>query len=242
MIKKLILTVLVLVVVGLTVGYLYRNSLIETAIEESGDYVLGVPTDLGSANLNLTGGSLGLSDYSISNPEGFEGEHFLYLRKGLLDVNSGSILEDEVVVDSLVLEGFRLSLEQIDRKGNYLSILDNLKKFETSSSGESEQRLKVNKLMLRDIGVDLSLSLLGKKQADKSFTVENITLTNVGGAEGTTVGGLIKTVVSEVLSKATVGGQGLPGIDVDAKVDELKSEATEKLEDAAKSKLKDLGL
>ncbi|MCP4675250.1 MAG: hypothetical protein GY854_07035, partial [Deltaproteobacteria bacterium] len=234
MIKKLLLLVVLVVVVGLVAVYLYRNALVEAAVEESGNYVLGVPTDLGSAGLDLGGGSLSLDNYSISNPEGFEGEHFLVLERGVLDVESGSILDDEVVVDSLVLEGFRISLEQIDKKGNYLAILDNLKKFELSSSSESNKRLKISKLALRDIGVDASLTLMGKKQVDKSFTVENITLENVGGGEGTSVGGLIKTVVTEVLTKATSGGLGIPGIDVDAEIDKLKEEGTDKLEEAAK--------
>ena len=242
MIKKLIILVGLLVVVGLTSAYLYRNALVETAVEESGDYVLGVPTNLGSAGLDLGAGSVALDDYSISNPEGFEGEYFLCLEHGLLAVNSGSIFDDEVIIDSIVLEGFQLSLEQIDQKGNYLAILDNLKQFDVSSSSESEQRLRINKVMLRDIGVDVSLTLMGQKQADKSFTVENITLENVGGTDGTTVGGLIKTIVTEVLTKTTAGGKGLLGVDIDAQIDKLKEEGTTKLEDAAKDKLKDLGL
>lgn len=242
MIKKLIILVVLLVVVGLTSAYLYRNALVETAVEESGDYVLGVSTNLGSAGLDLGAGSVALDDYSISNPEGFEGEHFLRLEYGLLAVNSGSIFDDEVIIDSIVLEGFQLSLEQIDQKGNYLAILDNLKQFDVSSSSESEQRLRINKVMLRDIGVDVSLTLMGQKQADKSFTVENITLENVGGTDGTSVGGLIKTIVTEVLTKTTAGGKGLLGVDIDAQIDKLKEEGTTKLEDAAKDKLKDLGL
>jgi len=133
MIKKLLMLVVLLVVVGLATVYFYRNALVEAAVEESGDYVLGVSTDLGSAGLDIRGGSVTLDNYSISNPDGFEGENFLSLEHGLLDVNSGSILDDEVVIDSLVLEGFRLNLEQIDKKGNYLTILDNLKKFEVSA-------------------------------------------------------------------------------------------------------------
>ena len=242
MIKKLIMLVGLLVVIGLASVYFYRNALVETAVEESGDYVLGVSTDLGSASLDLGGGSVALNDYSISNPEGFEKEHFLVLEHGLLAVNSGSILDDEVIVDSIVLEGFRLSLEQIDQMGNYLTILDNLKKFDMSSSSESDQRLRINKVMLRDIGVDASLTLLGQKRGEKSFTVDNIMLENVGGADGTSVGGLIKTVVSEVLTKATAGGMGFSGIDIDGQIDKLKEEGTGKLEEAAKDKLKGLGL
>lgn len=242
MFKKIILVVILTVVVGLTAAYLYRNNLVETAVEESGDYVLGVSTNLGSAGLDIGGGSLSLDDYTISNPDGFQGENFMVLNHAMLDVNSGSILDDEVVIDSIVLDGFRLSLEQIDNKGNYLTILDNLKKFELSSSSESEQRFKIGKVILRDIGVDLSATVMGKKLADKSFTVENFSLENVGGSGGTSVAGLIKIVVTEIVTKSTTGGKGLLGVDVDAEINKLKDEGTHKLEEAAKDKLKGIGL
>jgi len=242
MIKKLLITVVLIVIIALAAVYFYRNALVKTAVEEAGDYALGVKTNLGAAGLNIGGGSLSLDDYSIHNPEGFEGEKSLHLKHGLLDVQGGSILDDEVVVDSLVLEGFRLSLEQIGKDGNYLTIMNNLKKFDMSSSSESNKRLKINKVMLRDIGVDASLTLLGKKQAEKSFTVDNITLENVGGAEGTTVAGVIKTVVTAVLTKATAGGKGIIGVNVDAELNKLKEEGKDKLEEAAKDQLKKIGL
>ncbi len=90
--------------------------------------------------------------------------------------------------------------------------------------------------------VDAVLTLLGQKRGEKSFTVENITLNNVGGADGTSVGGLIKTIVTEVLAKSTGGGKGLLGLDFEAEAGKLKEEGTKKLEDAAKDQLKGLGL
>lgn len=242
MLKKILVIIVVLIIVVLVGLYMYRNALVQAAVVESGDYALGVPTELGSTSLNIGGGSLTLKNYAIRNPEGFKGKDFLVLKLGVLDVQGGSLLDNEVVVDSLVLEGFRLSLEQVDGKGNYRSILDNLKKFDMSSSDKSDKRLKVKKLMLRDIGVEASLTLMGKEQVDKSFTIDDITLENVGGTDGTSVGGLIKTVVSSVLSKATSDGNIMGGFDVQGKVDSLKEEGKEKLEDAAKDQLKKIGL
>lgn len=241
MFKKLILIVLILIVGGLAAVYFYRNMLVETAVEESGDYVLAVETNLGSANLDLSGGSLSLADYSIANPVGFEGENFLTLKKGIVAVDNGSLLDNEVVVDSIVLEGFRLSLEQIDRKGNYLTLLDNIKKFDVSSESESSKRLIVKKVALRDIGADLSLSLMGKVSEKKSFTLKDFTIENIGGTDGTTTSGIIKQVMSELLTRAGKEG-ALSGLDIDGQLNKLKEEGTEKLEGAAKDKLKNLGL
>lgn len=241
MLKKILLIVLILIVIGLTAVYFYRNMLAETAIEESGNYVLGIETNLGSANLDLSGGSLSLSDYTIDNPEGFEGDYFLSLKKGVVAVNGGSLLDDEVVIDSIVLDGFRLSLEQIDRKGNYLTLLDNIKKFELSSDSKSSKKFKVKKVALRDIGADFSLSLMGKVSENRSFVLDDFTIDNIGGATGTTTSGIIKRVMSELLTRAGKEG-ALSGLDIDRQFNKLKEEGTEKLEGATKDKLKNLGL
>jgi len=241
MLKKILLLILLVIVIGLTAAYFYRNMLVEAAVEKSGTYVLKVDTNLGSASLDLGGGSLSLSDYTIDNPAGFEGDHFLKLDHAMVAVNSGSLLDDEVVIDSIVLEGFRLSLEQIDRKGNYLTLLDNLKKFNVSSDSESSKKLKVKKVALRDIGADLSLSLMGKVSEKKSFVLDDFTLKDVGGADGTTTSGLIKTVIGELLTRVGKSGP-LKGLDLDSQVDKLKDEGTKKIEETAKDKLKGLGL
>ena len=103
MFKKLILAVVILTVVALLVAYFARNMMVETAVEEGTGYALGVETDLGSAGLELGGGSLELNDLEIDNPEGFEADHFMTLRRGMLDVDAGSILDDEVMVARLTI-------------------------------------------------------------------------------------------------------------------------------------------
>ena len=111
MVKKIMLGVFVVVVLGIAAAYIVRNILVERAVEVGSEYALGVKTDLGSASLELTGASLELNDLEIYNPEGFEGKNFMSLRRGVLDVDAGSVLDDEVVVDSFIIEGVRLHFE-----------------------------------------------------------------------------------------------------------------------------------
>ena len=127
MLKKMVLSVVILAIVALVMVYLIRNMLVEKAVEAGSAYALGVETDLSSASLEISGGSLELNNLEISNPEGFTADNFLSLRKGIFDVDAGSVLDDEVVVDSFIIEGITLNLEQIDNKGNYQVLLDHIK-------------------------------------------------------------------------------------------------------------------
>jgi hypothetical protein len=111
MFKKIVFSVVVLLIVGLAVAYFVRNMLVEKAVEAGSEYALGVEADLGSASLGIRGGSLELNQLAVSNPEGFTAENFLSLRRGIFDVDAGSVLDDEVRVDSFIIEGVTLHLE-----------------------------------------------------------------------------------------------------------------------------------
>jgi hypothetical protein len=241
MFKKIVFSVVVLFIVGLAVAYFVRNMLVEKAVEAGSEYALGVEADLGSASLGIRGGSLELNQLAVSNPEGFTAENFLSLRRGIFDVDAGSVLDDEVRVDSFIIEGVTLHLEQIDRKGNYKILLDHIKQLDMSSSGES-RKFRIGLIALRDINVTGSLSLLGQKN-ERSFKLDNFSLRNVGSDNGATISQVTATVVRSLISKALAAGsaqlpEGFGGNLEDLKeqgIDKIKTEATDKLNELGKS-------
>ncbi|MCX6834060.1 MAG: hypothetical protein NTW07_02815 [candidate division Zixibacteria bacterium] len=239
MFKKIILWVFIIVVVALGATYFARNMLVERAVEAGSSYALGVQTNLGSARLELGGGSLDLNDLEIDNPEGFTAKTFLTLRRSVLDVDAGSVLDDEVVVDSLVIEGVTLNLEQVDKEGNYRVLLDHIKRLELSSSKE-QQKFRIGLIALRDIQATGSLSLMGKK-LKKSFSIENFTLRNVGSDNGFTVSQVTAKIVEAVVTKALTAGKGSLPDGFGQGLSGLKDQGVQKLESGVSDKLKDIG-
>lgn len=208
MIKKIILWGVLVLLIVLAGGYFVRNSIVETAIEEGSTRALGVPTELGAARLGIWAGSLSLSDYQVSNPEGFESANLLVVEKGDLDVQTGSILDDRVIVDSLVLHGLHVFLEQVDNKGNWKAVVDHLKSRSFAESSESgDRKIAIRKIALRDIGVDARFVLAGETKLDKSYTVDNFTMDNIGGEQGATMDEIAALVVSDVLRRAAAEGR-----------------------------------
>ncbi len=238
MLKKIILIFVVLFIVLIAGVYFARNYLAEKAVEEGGTYALGVDTDLGSASLELSGGSFEMNDYKIDNPEGFEAEYFFVLKRGMLDVDAGSVLDDEVVVDSFVLEGVHMAIEIIDQKANFKVLLDHLNQLDFGEESSEEARFKINEINVRDIAVSASLTLMGKKQLDKEFSLDAFTLKNVGGDNGATIAEITSTVMKAMIKKASSSAQSL-GFNVD--IDQLKQEAKEKIEEEAAKQLKEIG-
>ncbi len=239
MIKKIVFSAIIILIVALVVAYFIRNLLVEKAVEAGSTYALGVETNLGSASLEIGGGSLELSNLAVSNPEGFTTENFLSLRRGMFGVDAGSVLEDEVVIDSFIIEGVTLNLEQIDNKGNYQVLLDNIKQLDISTSEES-QKFRIGLIALRDINVTGSLSLMGKK-IEKSFKLDNFSLRDVGSDNGAKISEVTAAVVKTLITKALAAGSGFLPDGFGKNLSDLKDQGIEKIKTEATDKLKDLG-
>ena len=240
MFKKILLTLIVLIIVGLTVVYFARNILVKKAVESGGSYALGVQTDLSSARLNIGGGDLRLSHLDIHNPQGFQADNILSVDHSELTVQTGSVLDKQVVVDSLVIQGVRLNLEQIDAKGNYKVLLDHIKQFSSSSDTQSDRRIKIGLVALRDIKVSGSLSLLNKEYS-KTYSVDNFELRNVGGNTGASTGQIIAKVVQAILTRSLAAGNGVLPPEFGKSVSELKDQGLKTLESKGKEELNQLG-
>ncbi len=236
--KNIIGILVIFIIVGLGSAYFYRNMIVESAVEEATTYALGVESDLGSASLEIGAGSVEFNNYSISNPEGYESDNFFEMNLGKLVLDAGSVFDEEIIVDTLLLDGIRLRIEQIDARNNIKEILDNIGKVDFGESSESEQKMKIEHVAISDIGVDAKANIMGK-QLDKSFVVDNFTMSNIGGDKGATIAEVTSKVLKEILSRASTAGTAQFGIDVN--VDNLKEEAKDKLESEAKEQLDKLG-
>ncbi len=222
--KKPILAILVVVVViGVAAvggAYYWRNAIVEAAIERGGTYALGVDTTLGSANLDFGGGSLTIKRLRVANPQGFETPTFIELDRGYLSVETGSLLDDQVEVPELTIEGVRLTIDKHEGKANYEHILENVQRFEQGETSEeveepaSTKRLVVRKIVIKDIQVSASLLPIGGDLAHTDFEVDEIVLADIGTdhPQGLTLADLSAILTKAILSASLkAGGNLLPG-------------------------------
>lgn len=209
--KKFLVWLFILVILGLAAAYLGRNALVAKAIEEGGNYSLGVDTHLGSANVAVTAGSLEMNQYKVANPKGFESPDFFSIEHGVLVVNSGSVFSDTVEIDSIVLNDIKVTLEAKGGKTNYGALMENISKVEFGSSEKSPVMLRIKKIGLSNISVDASISLPTGKEFKKSFVLENIEMRDIGN-DGASISKVIALVIQEVVKKSVAEGKKiLPG-------------------------------
>jgi hypothetical protein len=247
--KWLLRIVLVVVLLAVVLGFV-PAFFAKQVIERSGTYALGVETTLDSASLSPWAGSFGLEGLKVANPAGFEAEHFLTLGSGSLDVELGSLLGDELRAERLELSDVSLVLEKNVKSSNVQVILDNLEKLEGEQTkgdegkpkGEKRRKDKagdgktyfIGEIAIRGVEVEAALSLQAGTGVERSLKLPDIVLKDVGGKEGSTLSGLVATIVEAILEAAAEHGiDGLPAeilADLDAGLEELGAQAEKALE------------
>ncbi len=160
------------------------------ALHDASQSALGVPASLGGVDASFGGSQihLGLVDFDIHNPAGFEGAHLLHLGAVTCDLNAVSLLSGTVAVGELSVEGLRLRIVQDGSRSNLTPLLMKIAEAirtpgapEPDPEGPTEEpssgpRLKLSQLTLRGIGIDLELRGFGAMDLQKSATLPDWTL------------------------------------------------------------------
>ncbi len=205
---------LVVVLVGIVViVFMSIDSIAKTAIVRGSTYALGVQTTLGSADIGILSGEFTMKGLKVANPEGFESDFFLHLDEGFLAVSLGSLRQDTVEVPTLALTGIDINLEKRSGKANYKIITDNLKRFESTDSGDDGaqadagkpgKKFVVHEIIIRDLNVKVDFGLTRME-----IPIEEVRMTEVG-SESMTTAELTNRVIKMILAAIVKNGAQLP--------------------------------
>ncbi len=175
-------------------------------IESAGSELTGVPVRVKRVKLKLARGSGQITGLTVANPVGYEDGYafqmdLLRLNLGIVSTLRGQpLVLDELVIDSPVVNFERSAQGSSNLKEISDNVRDNLERADRKLVEEEQKsdetpkepiRIAVSKLIIE--GVTFNARLVDGKTA--SGTLPDIELTDVGGPEGMTGGGLGSTVV-----------------------------------------------
>ncbi len=219
--RKIIVTLLVLILVAVLIVMLTLDQLVKTGVEKGATFALGVDTTLGSADLSVLGGGIALDRLRVANPQGYESAQFFAMNHAEVEVALGSLMRDTVEVPLVAFQGIEVSLEKRDGKANYKVILDNLGRFESGAPAPQEpvaekkggKRLVIRKLLIEDVKVSVDLLPIGGSLTRQDVTIPKIEMTNVGSDSdrGVLVADVAGIVIKAVLKSIIDSGIDLPG-------------------------------
>lgn len=214
--RKVIVAVLVVILVAALMVMLTVDQLVKTGVEKGATYAMGVKTTLGSADLSVFGGGIALDRLRVTNPEGFESDHFFAMDHARVTVALGSLTKDTVEVPLIAFTGIEINLEKRDGKANYKVILDNLGRFESGEAAPADEeggkRLMIRKLLIEDVQVSVDLMPIGGSLTRQNVTIPKIEMENVGSDDqGALVSEVMGVVIKAVLKSIVDSGMQLPG-------------------------------
>jgi hypothetical protein len=170
--------------------FFFVDRIVAGAIEQGGEYALGVETDVGFVSVRPIAGRFGLGGLTVSNPDGFETSHFLQLEGGELELRLRSLTDDPIV------------------QTNYGIILDHIGGFESSGDDVAEQgatNVVLEEVVIGDVAAHVQLLPVAGKLSAVDIEVPDIRLQNIGsGGEGVPqiLAVLTRAVLESVVSQS----------------------------------------
>lgn len=217
------------------------NELVKAQIESQGKKLTEQTVTVETVDIKMVQGSGSILSIKLPNPTGYSHPNAFTLGEVTLDIDIENTTTDHVVLDAIIIKSPQ-AFVQLTESGNanIKELMDTIEKNIPKSNSTPEPDTKgntidplisINKLVLAGTALTVDLTALGNKE--HVATLPDITLTNVGGTNGTPasqIGGVIaKETLSEIWRQTK-----------QVQKDKLKEKATEKLKEKAKKKLSEL--
>lgn len=222
-----LVAVLILALGGL---YVYRNSLLRSAVESQANSSLGVKTTLGAAHLGLFGGTLDLDDLKIASPAGYKADHMFTLNGLDLGVNYSDLRKDPVRVGKITIDKPKAVIEYADGKFNFQALMDQLGGGAQPKPDDKQSqpvKMIIDELTVKDATVEVRHPLIPNPI---TVPIPSVTLKQIGNGDGAQNGAAIKDVVGATMSALAASAANSPQLkDLSQLTDQLKAQAQQAL-------------
>ncbi len=236
---KVVAVLAVLLVAVVLVAFLMVNSIVRTAVQTAGHSATGSETTLGGVDVGLVGGTASIQDFALAQPEGFTGESIFALDAADVEIESGSLLSDTIVVPKVHIDGAHLTVSFEDGKLN----LNELRKAIAERTGTTEETAEddaagknvvIRDLKITNTKVTGAVSLIpGQDPVSIDLVIADIEKQNLGSdGSGLKLDDVIGLVLDTVALNATQGiADKVPGLaDIGNLIGGVGEQATEALD------------
>ncbi len=220
---KIILGILVVLFVLFVVAVLivgaHLGDIVKAGMETAGPKVTQTTLTVDAVNISLLGGSAGVKNLELGNPDGYKAPQALSISNAAVSLVPGSVLSDKIVIHSVEVRGLEVTFEGNPLGDNNLTkIMANVDSFSGSTSAagtnapataptepaakpagpaKPAKTLEVDDFVIS--GVMVHASLTGLVNKDVTLPIPDIHLTGLGtGPEGITAADLTKKVLSQI--------------------------------------------
>lgn len=227
--------VLLLVIGGVIVLYSNLGDIIKEAIQRFGSEATQATVVVDAVDVDVATGQTGLRGFVVGNPAGFKTDSAFELGDIAVQVNTESLNSDTIVINSVAINGPRVTYEMGGGQSNIDAIKSNVDAYaQTFSSGGggssgseepgAQKKIIIERLTISNGNISVSAPFLDGKKVGSDLPT--ITLTDIGKDSG---GANPAEVIKTVINAMTAGvGKAISGLDLDA----MSKQAQEKAKNA----------
>lgn len=210
MIKKLLISVLFVVVLVVGAAFFYIDSIVKNGIEVVGSDVLGTAVTVESVSISPLSGSGSIRGLVIENPEGFSADNIMQLGEVRVALDIASLTSDVIEITEVSVIEPVITFETKITTDNMRALMENLPastESEPSSSDEAAGKgLIIKEFNLNAAQVNIVASII-----EQSLVLSDIQLTDIGTEnQAATVSQVLELVLGS-LSKAILTAEK-PGL------------------------------
>lgn len=247
---------IILLAAGVIILFSSLNSIVEKAVNAEGPKITKTAVHLDKADISLLSGSGVFSGFTVSNPEGFGGGDALQVGAIAVNLDTGTVLKDVIVVRNITVDSPEIMYELGKNTSNIDELLQNIQNYADrnegkNSSGTSEKadtqksgkKVIIDELIIRNAKATLRVPML---RLSVRVPLPEIRLTDIGrresGSSFARTAVIIVKEVSRTLAEVTasqtrnLGSALLKGGE---KAESTLMREGEKAGDTAKNLLKD---
>lgn len=252
MIKKLILGIILLAVIAVGAVFFFGasalNKGVKKGVETFGPQITQTSVSLDDVNLSPFSGSGTLQGLNVGNPEGFKSEHIFALGQIDIEVDTGTVFSDKIVINKIYINQPQISYEKKLTTSNVKELLANIEAFTGPSETEepAEESGASKELVIKELIIEDGTIYVGALGIGQTVPLPRIEMNNLG-EEGSSMN--IAEVLDEVLKQvltnigpAIAGAADLGKVATEAlktqgleKVDQATGKATEAVSDGIKN-------
>lgn len=212
MIKKILISVVFLL---LLVGgglFFYLDSIVKSGIEVVGSSVLGTAVTVDSVSISPLSGMGTISGLRVENPEGFESQYAFELDSVLVSIDVNSIFTDAAEIESIIIMQPIVTYETKITSDNIRTLLDNLAEGESEDSDAEEEDDSAQQMIIREFRmVDSQLNFVSAL-VSAPITLADIEIRDIGAEGGSSsAANAVRVVLQELV--ATILSADLPSLD-----------------------------
>jgi hypothetical protein len=213
---KIVVVIVVVLVVLVVAIQLFGGAAVKVGVEKAGSKAMKVPVSVDNISFSLFGGTVGINDLTVGNPDGYKIKNLLELGDLHVKADIKSFLSDTARIEYIKLDNMTVSIEQKGLTNNLQEVLKALPKSEktepesTEQAESTEKNLQIDTLEITGVKVKARLiPLPGEGENAVELTLAPIKMTDLGSNDKLSMAKLTGKILTAVAMGIAESGAGL---------------------------------